>query len=219
MVTKLSTPIQQTRRRAPTKALQRAESVENMLDAARTLFVENGYRGTTLELIANTAGLTKGAVYFYFRSKEAMLLELLKAAEAIAINPAIEKLKASSPSPVERLVQFFHSQSQLSVANGSQILLLILMSLEFKGANTDAAKYLYEILERLYSQLEQTVLEGQRANAIRNDVSARELSAVLMALHDGTFLEWYKRDATLRGPELTRAVRIVVLGGLVAESM
>jgi AcrR family transcriptional regulator len=51
---------------------------EQLLSAARKLFVRKGYRGTTTEEIARAAGVTKGALYFHFDSKEEILLELLK---------------------------------------------------------------------------------------------------------------------------------------------
>lgn len=51
---------------------------EQLLEAARKLFTEKGYRGTSTEEIAQKAGLTKGALYFHFKSKEEMLLALVR---------------------------------------------------------------------------------------------------------------------------------------------
>jgi len=64
----------------PTR-LSRAESRENthrlLLDAAERVFVRLGYQGATLDGIAAEAGFTKGAVYWHFKNKEALFLELL----------------------------------------------------------------------------------------------------------------------------------------------
>lgn len=61
--------------------LNRAETKEqthrSLLDAAERVFVKMGYHGATLDLIAADAGFTKGAVYWHFKSKEALFLELL----------------------------------------------------------------------------------------------------------------------------------------------
>ena len=66
---------------APRPRLSRAESKENthrlLLEAARSVFVRLGYQGATLDGIAAEAGFTKGAVYWHFRNKEALFLELL----------------------------------------------------------------------------------------------------------------------------------------------
>ncbi len=48
-----------------------------ILDAARALFTQHGYRGASLDDIAETAGYSKGAVYSNWPSKEALFLELL----------------------------------------------------------------------------------------------------------------------------------------------
>ena len=51
---------------------------EQLLDAAGTLFMQKGYGETTTDEIARKAGLTKGALYFHFKSKEDLLFELVK---------------------------------------------------------------------------------------------------------------------------------------------
>ena len=65
------------------KFRRRAEDrPDELLDAATTLFLEQGFAGTTVAQIAKRAGLSKGAVYLYFPSKQAVLEGLV--ARAIA---------------------------------------------------------------------------------------------------------------------------------------
>ena len=78
-----------------TKVEQREASLEKLLSAARHLFVSKGYASTTLEEIAAAVGMTKGSVYFYFGSKEAVLLELLNQAEQIVIDTVLKLLESS----------------------------------------------------------------------------------------------------------------------------
>ena len=65
------------RERPATKREQRAASIEALLGEALALFITQGYHATTVEEIAQAAGLTKGAVYFYFKSKANVLKALL----------------------------------------------------------------------------------------------------------------------------------------------
>jgi len=51
---------------------------EQLLASARKLFVKKGFRATTTDEIARKAGLTKGALYYHFSSKEDIFLELIK---------------------------------------------------------------------------------------------------------------------------------------------
>jgi AcrR family transcriptional regulator len=48
-----------------------------ILHAARTAFSQRGYQGATIEEIAAEAGLSNGAVYYNFASKEDLFLALL----------------------------------------------------------------------------------------------------------------------------------------------
>ena len=49
-------------------------TVEKILDAAQRLFLEKGYDDTTIQdIVDNLGGLSKGAVYHHFKSKEEIM--------------------------------------------------------------------------------------------------------------------------------------------------
>lgn len=53
------------------------ETVERILDTAQRLFLEKGYEHTTIQDIVNgLGGMTKGAVYHHFKSKEEIMSAL-----------------------------------------------------------------------------------------------------------------------------------------------
>jgi AcrR family transcriptional regulator len=51
---------------------------DQILDAALAVFSEQGFAGARVEDIAKRAGLSKGAIYLYFESKDAMLKGLVR---------------------------------------------------------------------------------------------------------------------------------------------
>ncbi|TQL78546.1 TetR family transcriptional regulator [Stackebrandtia endophytica] len=57
---------------ARTKAQQRADTTTALLKQARKLFAARGYGDVGLTEIAEAAGVTKGALYHYFGSKQAL---------------------------------------------------------------------------------------------------------------------------------------------------
>ena len=61
--------------------------------AAVRLFASRGYANTSLEDVATAAGFTKGAVYYYFKSKENLLLSVLHAIEERSIETRAEPSK------------------------------------------------------------------------------------------------------------------------------
>ncbi len=55
-----------------------SETRQAILEAARTRFLHYGYKKTTIDDIAQTAGVGKGTVYLYFENKEDILLTIAK---------------------------------------------------------------------------------------------------------------------------------------------
>lgn len=58
-----------------------------MLDAAAAVFAERGYAAATVSDILKAAGVTKGALYFHFDSKEALARGILQAQVAQILPP------------------------------------------------------------------------------------------------------------------------------------
>ena len=54
---------------------------EKILDAALTLFAENGYDGTSVEQIANIVGIKAPSIYKHYKGKEDILNALIDSAE------------------------------------------------------------------------------------------------------------------------------------------
>lgn len=59
--------------------LQRKERTRMLLTrAAGEVFIKHGFNGASIDLIAESAGYTKGAVYFHFKNKEELLYGVMK---------------------------------------------------------------------------------------------------------------------------------------------
>ena len=205
-------------RRVTKKAAQSEASIERLTEAAARLFVSQGYRATTLEQIAANAGYTKGVVYFHFGSKPALLLRLLEGVERYVVDEVIARIDTEGGTPVEQMVTFLHTQARLGVDRSAEVLLLLIMSLEFGDREGDVSERIRAIYQKLHDVTERMVLAGQASGDFRTDVPGRELATLVMALHDGTFLEWHRRKHYLNGPDLVRAMRSVILDGLAAPS-
>jgi len=50
---------------------------QKILDTAEVLFSGRGFDATGIDLIAKTAGITKSLIYYYFKSKDEILVDLL----------------------------------------------------------------------------------------------------------------------------------------------
>jgi len=61
-----------------TRHLPETERRSQILRAARAVFIEKGYLAARVEDVAERAGLSKGAVYFYFDSKRELFMALVQ---------------------------------------------------------------------------------------------------------------------------------------------
>jgi len=78
----------------PTRRRRPEARPEEILDAALSVFAEKGFATARVEDIAREAGLSKGAIYLYFASKEAMLNGLVERS-AGRVAKTVEALVAS----------------------------------------------------------------------------------------------------------------------------
>ena len=60
------------------KEAEAGEVRERLLSGATELFASKGYAATTVREIVERAGVTKPALYYYFRSKEGLYLDLMR---------------------------------------------------------------------------------------------------------------------------------------------
>jgi AcrR family transcriptional regulator len=85
-----------------TQAERRAATRGALLAAARALFARRGFRATTREEVVERAGVTRGALYHHFSSKEALFEAVYEAVEADLCD-AVIAASASGRDPVEQL--------------------------------------------------------------------------------------------------------------------
>ena len=204
------------RDRPATKREQRAASIDALLSEALTLFITQGYHATTVEVIAQAAGLTKGAVYFYFKSKANVLTTLLDRTEELTVEPTIAAMNAAGDNPKDRLNAFVRSQSVIGAEKTEYMLLAILMSAEFNGSGHAIEKRLFELMARMENALKETVKSGQKDGVFRNEIRADEMASVIMATNKGCYVEWYMRGDDLKGQDFARAFKDFVFDGVAA---
>lgn len=78
-----------------------------LVQAGAEMFHRNGYASATLGGIAAFAGVTKGALYFHFASKEE-LAEAVQLRGCALLDEAVRELRASGLRPLQTLVDTTH---------------------------------------------------------------------------------------------------------------
>lgn len=107
-----------------TKAEQREATVNLLIAVARPLFAKHGYAETPMERIVADAGVTRGALYHHFGSKEGLFSAVLDAVQrdvATRVRLAAEQ----HPDPWDQLVA--GSQTFLATAADPEVQRIMLI--------------------------------------------------------------------------------------------
>jgi AcrR family transcriptional regulator len=78
-----------------------SDTRQNVLQAARTLFAQQGYTATSVRQIAEAAGIGKATIYHHFPDKETIALALLE--ESLGRMDAILPTAGAADDPRQRI--------------------------------------------------------------------------------------------------------------------
>lgn len=209
---------QKPRRKSAKNSALREESIQRLTDAAFRLFVTRGYAATTLQQIADDVGMTKGAIFFYFQSKENLLLHLLDHAERHIVTPFGEQALRTQGSPTDKIVAFFHHGARQGLERPYELLCLIQISIEFNRVPGIIGDRIGQIYKRNYDLLESIVRQGQETGGISRVIKPTEFVSMIVAMHDGMMIEWHRRGGTIDGRRLVQAVRLSLLHGITSSA-
>jgi AcrR family transcriptional regulator len=185
----------------------REDSVDRIYHSALRLFVQQGYRSTSIDQIAAGAGLTKGGVYFYISKKEHLMAQMLDEIAGRYIDAVIAEIQAKGLTAQERLVAFMHSQVAFALECPQEVMLLVMSSVEFSKSDDMLTKKVDVIYERMRKFIVQTIEEGLANKVFKTKLHPYAAASFYVATHDGMMLEWYRRAAQIDGPELVRVFR------------
>lgn len=79
-----------------------SEGRTNILDAAAVAFMEYGFAGTSIDMVADVLGSTKGRIYYHFKSKTDLFLEVHRETMTTYIG-SVEAIARSDGTPLEKL--------------------------------------------------------------------------------------------------------------------
>lgn len=140
-----------------------AQQTKILQEAAR-IFREKGYAGTTMDDVAAALGQTKAAVYYYYGSKEDILLEICERAVDVALERLEEIVAAEGPPAMEKVGQVVETHMATMSAN------LDAFSVFFREAeltNSDRSRRIRSKQRDFSKRLEALIEEGIESGEFR----------------------------------------------------
>jgi len=155
---------------------------EEILEAAKHVFGESGYAGTKLEDVARRAGVSKGTLYLYFDSKEALFREMVRAKVVTALAHAEETVRTFDGSSRELLVILVSSMYRRLRDDGMARVGRVVQA-ELPSFPELAQFYFEEVIlrsRRLVSRVLERGVESGEFREVSHGFAARGLASLLV---------------------------------------
>ena len=199
--------VPESKRKYSTTATRQA-----LVSSARNLFERNGFAATSVQSIVDDAGLTKGAFYYHFVSKEELLRVIhdeyidhqLAAVQAVlsSTDDPGEQLRGLIRTAVEAVEQY---RSHVAVFLGERRFLTEEGFAEVKAKRDQMEEIFFGVVQR-----------GQQAGQIKADLEARVVSLGIIGMCAWAY-QWYSPRGKLSAEEVADTFTAMVWEGLEAK--
>ncbi|MGD9938036.1 MAG: TetR/AcrR family transcriptional regulator [Methanoregulaceae archaeon] len=152
---------------------------KRIIAAGWDVMCRKGYCATTMDEIAAEVGVTKSALYLYFKNKDALV------AEIVQLIPALVRQRARESFPDATPLQGWTSmlEAQLAADTGQDSLILELVAMAAR--NSAVGGSLAENIRAGYEMAAHGIAAQQREGLVRDDTDPHTLALGLAALFFG----------------------------------
>lgn len=153
--------------RTETRRRRKAERPQEILEAAFVEFSRNGYAMTTLDRVAERAGVTKGTIYVYFENKEHLFISMVREVTKAALDTVHEMLETHEGTTADLLRAQFSFIYQHIVEDRRRREVLRMLIAEAPRFPELADRYHQEILRPCLDMLRQAIRRGMDRGEFR----------------------------------------------------
>lgn len=193
-----------TRSEAATPAM----SSERAIQVGAALIADKGYAATTTREISRALGITNGTFYYYFASKEDLLVRICQHSLDRIIYETTKAIEHAG-TPLEKLMRLIraHVFTMLSQQELHKTMVIEIRALS--GANLDAVVSRRDNYEALVLSV---LAEAQEAGAIRRDTPPNVLGLLLLNLLNWTIV-WFSPAGALTEQDIANEIVKLFLEG------
>lgn len=168
---------------------------QDIFEAALTLFHDRGYSRTTLQEIARAAGVTRGAIYWHFKDKVDLFIELkndIEASSGMRLEDLLLLPVETLDDLLEGLRRFFRNLEQ--DRRFRTYFKTVLFRTEFTEELRPLLEFYQDKLHRLQKKDLESLQRLQAAGLIRKELDCARAALTLRALMVGLLHTWLLDD-------------------------
>jgi AcrR family transcriptional regulator len=168
---------------ASMKARQSGRTREALLSQSLVLVAERGLSRTSVDHIAKAAGVTKGAMYWHFASKDALFLAILERIRE-RWQQVVHVPVSARQTPIDRLIQLFDSYSEL-FRESPEICLFLQQALLDQHNRLHSAQ-VAKVFAKTARFIAGIIDQGKAAGEIRSDVDPLTAAHMILGMLAGS---------------------------------
>ncbi len=162
------------------------EKATRIVEAMRTSVAERGISGSTFDVVARAAGVSRGLLHYYFGTKERLLVEAVRR-ETEVRGALLRDAVASARGADELIDGLVRSFEDLLGAGPSQVVMFYEL-LTLAQRNQGIASELSELSRTLRLELAQALRTGRDAGVFQLRAGPDEVASFLLVLADGVMI-------------------------------
>jgi AcrR family transcriptional regulator len=169
---------------------------KEILASALACFAKKGFEAATIDDIVHHSGISKGAIYNYFSSKDEIYLELMRR-ETLETNSDLTNKIAQFPSALEKIKYLFDvylAINPFEEKNSEDVI----VHYEFKiysSRNKDVNTILNQRRHEYFISLISGILEnGKKNDEIKSEVNAVLYANIFWSMLDGATIQTLYKD-------------------------
>jgi AcrR family transcriptional regulator len=182
---------------------------ERLLHVATRLFARHGFEGTSVQDIVDAAGVTKGAMYHYYGSKDDLLYEVYH--QLLSMQLAHLDETAAGPGTAEQRLRAAAADVIRTTLDNLDDGIVFFRSLHMlpddKQAQVRAERRCY------HDKFKALVEEGVAAGTFRADISADIVVHYFLSVVN-QLGSWYRPDGPLSADQVGELFTELLIGGL-----
>lgn len=187
---------------------------EKILEESIKLFLHKGFQGTTIKDITGSVNLTKGAIYWYFQSKEAILDTILEEWEQTFLDGLIASNNEVEGNFVAKFRQYHKYSTEYAVQHRELCMVWATLAAEIAGSGRRVETKFRNILQRYIEFVKGLIERGKAEQAVKVEFDSNVLANVIIGMHNGILLQWYTKGDEVAGSEIARTFRDGLLNGI-----
>lgn len=184
---------------------------EKIRAAAVKLFAEMGYHAAPLRDIASLAGIQAASIYYYYPSKQAILVEIMET-HMQQLKANIERVIALPLSVPERLCEAIASHIRLHTSYKAEFFII---DTEIRALEGENREKIIALRDQYEHRLQDLLREGMEQGVLRtSDVKITSYAVIAMCT---TVSSWFRPQGRLTVQQVIDIYSQIVAEGLLIK--